>query len=159
MGQISGTATHPRKTGGHPPGSSARITWRLALILIILLDRDDLNFVFVLCSSCDEVWSIHLAWMIITEFMLRAVIKVIGGTIFRILRALQPSEYRYLQTKEKETCKLVSFIVLHIILDFGFLGSENCNLKCSFVSLDLWTLINWVVSLITDKFKNDWKFV
>lgn len=80
--------------------------------------------------------------MIITEFMLRAVIKVIGGTIFRILRALQPSEYRYLQTKEKETCKLVSFIVLHIILDFGFLGSENCNLKCSFVSLDLWTLIN-----------------
>ena len=72
--------------------------------------------------------------MIIPEFMLRTVMKVIGGTIFRILRALQPSEYGYLQSKEKQTCKLVSFIVPHIILDFGFLGSENWNLKCSFVS-------------------------
>ena len=42
-----------------------------------------------------------------------------GGTIFRILRALQPSEYGYLQSKEKRLCKLVSFIVTHIILDFG----------------------------------------
>lgn len=55
--------------------------------------------------------------MIIPEFMLRTLIKVIG--IFRILRALQPSEYRYLQSKEKRLCKLVSFIVPHIILDFG----------------------------------------
>lgn len=77
MGQIPGTATHPRKTGGHPPGSSARITWRLVLILIFLFDRDDSNFVFVLCSSCNEVWSIQLARMIIPEFMLRILIKVL----------------------------------------------------------------------------------
>ena len=57
--------------------------------------------------------------MIIPEFMLRTLIKVMGGTIFRILRALQLSEYRYLQSKEKRLCKLVSFIVPHIILDFG----------------------------------------
>ena len=68
--------------------------------------------------------------------------KVIGDTIFRILKVLQPSEYRYLQSKEKKTCKLVAFIIPHIILDFGFLDSENWNLKCSFVSLDLRTLIN-----------------
>lgn len=80
--------------------------------------------------------------MIILEFMLRTVMKVIGDTIFKILRALQPSEYRYLQSKENQTCKLVAFIVPHIILDFGFLGSENWNLKCSFISLDLRTLIN-----------------
>lgn len=66
--------------------------------------------------------------MIIPEFTLRTRIEVIGGTIFRILGALQPSEYRYLQSKEKRLLAGVSYCSSHY-LGFWILGLKKLEFK------------------------------